>query len=426
MKRLTIFYCILIVSTVLFTSCKKKFEEPEPKTPPAVSGYITIDSIIKRYNTYYGVPPNKVYKFTDDVNVTGIVTADEVSGNLYKSIFIKDATGGIKLNFTYAGGLYVGDSIRVNLKGVKLNDYGKQIQLDSIDLEKSVYKISSGTIVKPRKVTMNELKNINVAISTSLITQYFYQNELIQLDSVEFDNGAKNFTYADAVGKGSVSHVLFNTDGAKVIVRTSGYANFAGALVPCGKGSIVAIVGQYNGAIQLTIRQLNEVKISSGICPVYVKNFNDNSITNSGWKTQNVLGNINWVTSNAGGAPNYYAAISNYVSSSNQACETWLISPPFNLTNNFNPMLNFENAYNYNGPALQAMISTNYNGGLPTTATWTPLNYTASPGGFAFVSSGNISLSAYKTNNVTIAFKYTGTGSSGSTWELDNIAILDY
>jgi len=426
MKRFTILYCILFVSTVLVTSCKKKFENPEPKTPPALNGFITIDSIIKRYNSYYGVPPSKVYKFTNDINVIGIVTADEVSGNLYKSVFIKDATGGIKLNFTYAGGLYAGDSIRVNLKGVKLNDYGKQVQLDSIDLEKSVFKISSGTIVKPRKVTMNQLKNINVAISTSLITQYFYQNELIQLDSVEFDNGAKNFTFADAVGKGSISHVLLNSNGAKVIVRTSGYSNFAGAKVPCGKGSIVAIVGQYNGAIQLTIRQLSEVTFSSGICPVYAKGFNDNNITSGGWTTQNVIGSINWITSNAGGAPNYYASISNYISPSNKACETWLISPPFNLTNNVNPMLNFENAYNYSGPSLVAMVSTNYTGGLPSTATWIPLTYTASMGGFAFVNSGNISLNAYKTNNVTIAFKYTGTTSAGSTWELDNIAILDY
>jgi hypothetical protein len=423
MKRLTILYCVLIVSTVLFSSCKKKFEEPEPKTPPAVSGYITIDSIIKRYNTYYGVPPNKVYKFPDDVNVRGIVTADEVSGNLYKSIFIKDATGGIKLNFTYAGGLYVGDSIRVNLKGVKLNDYGKQVQLDSIDLEKSVYKISSGTIVKPRKVTMNELKNINVAISTSLITQYFYQNELIQLDSVEFDNGAKNFTYADAVGKGSVSHVLLNSAGAKVIVRTSGYSNFAGATVPCGKGSIVAIVGQYNGAIQLTIRQLNEVTLSSGICPVYVKHFNDNSVTSGGWTTQNVLGNINWVTSNQGGAPNYYGSITNYPS--NVSCESWLISPPFDFSNRVNPMLNFENAFGFGPSPLTLMISTNYSGGAPSTATWTSIPYTPSPGFFEFVSSGNISLNSYKTNNVTIAFKYNASG-SGATWELDNIAILDY
>ena len=77
---------------------------------------------------------------------------------LYKSVFIKDATGGMKLNLTYSGGLFLGDSIRINLKGVKLNDYGKQIQLDSIDLEKSVHKISSGTLVKPRKVTIKEFE----------------------------------------------------------------------------------------------------------------------------------------------------------------------------------------------------------------------------------------------------------------------------
>ncbi|MEI8136365.1 MAG: hypothetical protein WCH21_03460, partial [Bacteroidota bacterium] len=67
MKRFTILYCILFVSTVLVTSCKKKFENPEPKTPPALNGFITIDSIIKRYNSYYGVPPSKVYKFTNDI-----------------------------------------------------------------------------------------------------------------------------------------------------------------------------------------------------------------------------------------------------------------------------------------------------------------------------------------------------------------------
>jgi hypothetical protein len=161
----------------------------------------------------------------------------------------------------------------------------------------------------------------------------------------------------------------------------------------------------------------------SGACPLYSKTFNDNSITNGGWTTQNVIGNINWVTSNAGSAPNYYASISNYPS--NMTCESWLISPPFNLTNNINPMLNFENATSYGPSPLTLMISTNYTGGAPSTATWTPITYSQSSGGFAFVNTGNISLSAYKTNNVTIAFKYNATG-SGATWELDNIAILDY
>lgn len=426
MKKLNLTFCALLISTILFTSCKKKFETPTAKDPPAVSGYITIDSIIKRYNVYYyySTPPSKVYKFTTDVNLVGVVTADEVSGNLYKSVFIKDATGGIKLNLTYSGGLYVGDSIRINLKGVKLNDYGKQVQLDSINLEKSVYKIATGIVVKPRKVTINQLKSINAAISnTPIVSQFYYQNELIQLDSIEFDNGAKNFALADAIGKGSISHVLYKTFGNKVILRTSGYANFAANILPCGKGSIVAIAGQYNGAIQLTLRQYSDLNVSSGICPVNVKSFNDNSVTNNGWTTQNVVGAINWVTSNSGGAPNYYASISNYPT--NATCESWLISPPYNLTNNINPVLNFENATNYGPSPLTVMISTNYNGGAPSSATWNTLTYTQSGGGFNFVNSGDISLGAYKTNNVTIAFKYNATG-SGATWELDNIAILDY
>jgi hypothetical protein len=71
------------------------------------------------------------------------------------------------------------------------------------------------------------------------------------------------------------------------------------------------------------------------------------------------------------------------------------------------------------------MISSNYTSGLPSTATWTPLTYTASTGGFAFVNSGNVSLSAFKTAGVTIAFKYTGTSTSGSTWEVDDIAVTE-
>jgi hypothetical protein len=167
---------------------------------------------------------------------------------------------------------------------------------------------------------------------------------------------------------------------------------------------------------------------SSCITPgLYLKkNFNDGSVTSGGWATKNVIGSINWATSTLGSWVNKpYAQITNYVSPSNFACETWLISPLMNLSNSTNPVLSFQNAFNYTGPALQLMISTNYTSGLPATATWTPLTYTASAGGFAFANSGNISLSAYKTAGVTIAFKYTGTGSSGSTWEVDDVAVVE-
>ncbi len=418
MKKLNILFCLLLLTSVLITGCKKKFDNPAPKTPPPVSGYITIDSIINRYNAYYAVPPGSVYKFKTDINVVGVVTADEISGNLYKSVYIKDATGGMKINLTYSGGLYVGDSIRINLNGVKLNSYGMQIQLDSIDLEKSVHKIATGLIVKPRKVNYTQLITMNPAVN-----QLYYQSELVELDSLEFDNGSKGQTFADAIGKASANLVLITPSSIPTILRSSGYSNFAAALAPCGKLNLVAIVGQYNGTIQLTLRQFGDIKATTtGTCPLLTKNFNDNNVLSGGWSNLNVTGTVNWTASSAGGASTPYASISNFPS--NQTCETWLVSPRIDLSSINNPVLNFMNATNYGPSPLTLMVSTDYTGGPVGSATWAPLTFNQSTGGFNFVNSGNISLSAYKTNNVTIAFKYSASG-SGATWELDNIVLFD-
>lgn len=45
-----------------------------------------------------------------------------------------------------------------------------------------------------------------------------------------------------------------------VLVRTSGYANFAGQQFP-GNGSFIGVVGQFNSDMQLFIRNVNEVQL---------------------------------------------------------------------------------------------------------------------------------------------------------------------
>ena len=155
------------------------------------------------------------------------------------------------------------------------------------------------------------------------------------------------------------------------------------------------------------------------------KNFDDNSITSGGWTSQNVIGSISWAASAFGGKS--FAKITNYVSTTsvNIACESWLISPPISLSTSTNPILSFQNAYKYTGSALEVYVSTNYNSGLPSSATWVPLTFTLSAGNFVFISSGNISLSNYKNSNTRIAFKYLGSANDGSTWELDDVLVKE-
>jgi hypothetical protein len=155
------------------------------------------------------------------------------------------------------------------------------------------------------------------------------------------------------------------------------------------------------------------------------KNFDDNSITSGGWTSQNVLGSTSWASASFGGKS--FAKITNYVSTAsvNIACESWLISPPISLSNSTNPILSFQNAYKYTGAPLEVYVSTNYNSGLPSSATWVPLTFTLSAGNFVFISSGNISLSNYKYSNTRIAFKYLGSANDGSTWELDDVLVKE-
>ncbi|MFN5634130.1 MAG: choice-of-anchor J domain-containing protein, partial [Flavobacteriia bacterium] len=142
---------------------------------------------------------------------------------------------------------------------------------------------------------------------------------------------------------------------------------------------------------------------------------------------QMVNGSVSW-TSNTQGAVfgSAYGQISNYIGGSNSACETWLISPSMNLTGGTSPTLSFQNAYNYAGTPLSVWVSTNYDGSsAPSTATWVQVSANLSTGAWNWVSSGDISLLSFLSSNVHVAFKYVGTGTNGSTWEIDDILIKD-
>ena len=416
------FHKILIglICFIFATGCKKEFDTP-PVALANDGARINIAQIKAKYYT------NINYKFKNDSNLYCVVIADEVSGNLYKEIYVRDVSGAIKVKLKNAGGFYTGDSIRINLKGIYLNEYNRHIQLDSVDKEKSVVKLASGLSPQPLTTTLEQI-NLNTTATNTL------QSQLVRLNTVEFIEGDRNQTFADAVGLQSKNLVIRSCSNQTLTVRTSGYANFASAKSPAGNGQLIAIVSQFgdeNGDMQLLLRNSTELNMSGVSCTPTVsanylsKDFNDNSISSGGWSNVNVNGNINWSTSTQGGAANPYGRISNFISGANQTCETWLISPAINLSAASNPVLSFRNAFNYSGDPLEVYASTNYTSGNPSTATWTKLNFTLSGGNWAFVNSGNVNLSAYKTGTTKIGFKYTGTNNSGSTWEIDEVLVKE-
>jgi len=424
MKTKSYFFILILWSVVISNSCKKQFDLP-PVKQVNDGARITIASLKAKYNPY------SVYKFKGDTNLYCVVIADEVSGNLYKDIFVQDATGGLHVKLVTSGGLFIGDSIRINLNNILLNAYSDLIQLDSVDTEKSIVKLASGLNPQPQEVNITDLTSNVTAFSK-------FQSRLIKLSSVEFLNGQQNQPYANAVTKAAIQYTLQDCARKQVTIRTSGYSFFANQNTPSGNGSIIGIASQFNKTVQLILRSPTEVNMSGALCqtlgtPVdtgktyLLKNFEDGSIGSSAWLNINVVGAINWTvkTSTNISNPTKIAECNNYIGSGNQpACETWLISPSINLSASTLPTFSFSSASIFSGPPLQVLVSVNYSTGLPSTATWTTLP--AIFGSSAvYASSGDINLSAYKKSNLRVAFKYTGNNASGQRWQIDNIRISE-
>lgn len=126
---------------------------------------------------------------------------------------------------------------------------------------------------------------------------------------------------------------------------------------------------------------------------------------------------------------NSYAEFSSFYSATGSNDVAWLITPAIDLTTTSGEVLSFITKTRFaNGYPLTAFVSTDYDGTTAgiATATWTAIPFTAPTADDVFTNSGNIDLSgvAYDSDNVRIAFKYTGSKAGvTTTLQLDNIKI---
>ncbi|MFH2095097.1 MAG: DUF5689 domain-containing protein [Bacteroidota bacterium] len=409
-------FALLAAGIIVVSGCvKKEYDEPPAVTIPT-GKVITIADLHQMYqDSIVGVSGVTTYKFTEDYSIYAVVTMDDKLGNIYKSAYLESGGYAINLHLLSSGGLYVGDSVRVYLKGLVLGDYSGQLQLDSVNVDKHIFKQATGKDHNPMKVTIADI----IANSTNPM----YKGRLIQIDSIEFVDA--NTTWADAEGLNTVNNYIVDKDGNQMIVRTSGYASFAGDSLPKGNGSIIGVYSPYGSDLQLYVRDPKECSMN-GTRNLYLsKNFDDSNVFSGGWTEQKVIGNIGWTIY---ASSNPAAQITNY-SGGNTACETWLISPALDLSQSTAPGLSFRNASGYNGPELEVWVSTNYSGsGLPNaSATWTQKQFTLCPQSpnWSWTDSGVIDLTNHKGTAVYFAFKYTGSNSDGRTWEVDDILVSE-
>ncbi|MFH2141121.1 MAG: DUF5689 domain-containing protein [Bacteroidota bacterium] len=280
----------LFLSGLLFiSSCvKKEFDEPPPINIP-VGNVLTIADLYQIYqDSIVAVSGVSTYKFSKDYSVFAVVTMDDKLGNIYKSAYVEDATHAINLHLLASGGLYEGDSVRIYLKGLILGDYSGMLQLDSVNIDKHIFKQATLKHKTPKLVTISEI------ISNS--TNPEYKGKLLRIDSVEFVSS--NATWADMDNQISINNIIQDKDKNQLIVRTSGFSSFAGDSLPKGNGTLIAIYSPYNTDLQLYVRDPKELNMTGELLvkPDYLfKDYSDGDVFSGGWTEQKVTGSVGWL-----------------------------------------------------------------------------------------------------------------------------------
>lgn len=122
------------------------------------------------------------------------------------------------------------------------------------------------------------------------------------------------------------------------------------------------------------------------------------------------------------------AKASAYINKVRVASDSWIISPALDLSSVTKATLSFEQAGKFFGTVaneIKVLVSTDYNSGKPSTATWTPLTLSATitNADFTFVAT-TADLQAFVGKaNVRIAFEYKSTTTTAGTWELKNLIV---
>lgn len=422
MKKKVIILLLIIIS---FFQCSKKYELPPELIKPA-GPLLKIEQLKKRLNSI-----NSYFRFSEgDTSVLLTVTMDETSGNIYKQFYAADEDGNaIQLRLLNSGGIYQGDRFRLLLGGLTLICSNNMVSIDSVSIENNIVKVSSGHIIQPKSISMEDLFT-----ATSFRDVDNLQSQFVRLTDVEFAAESRGKSFANVIARTSAEHKLGPCFGKTIGIRTSGLANFANRPVPDKHGEINGILQQYNDFYTLVLRSYGEWNFQTSVCgkpdtstaDVYLyKDFEDKSLTSGEWLSIQSVGTTSWTCSNFAQS-SYYARISNKSNEIYDNCTTWLISPEIDLRKAMRPHLSFVTANSSTLSPLNLMVTEDFTilGGV-SAAQWQNIPFAFPKGSFSFSASGQLDFSAWRGKKIRIGFRYSGTSASGSIWNLDNIVLKE-
>lgn len=298
---------LALVAVFATTSCMDDdWKDPNSETSPYGNNSIqetNVVSIAELKNTYGPKQKdaiNDTVRIADGTQIKGIVTGNDIEGNIYSQISIQDDSDkpGIIISVAQgglSGQLQIGQEVLINVGGLYYGTYRSQPQLgvayhDSSKDQNYPSRISRAdwqnrfkVIGKPdaSKIKVQVFSTnpdaskgeLNVADLLDADVAYKYAGCLVTLKGVEFAMGDGKTTLAPedegkTLGYGVTRYFKgYDKTNKQIGIRTSCYADFAAELVPQGKLDVTGVLScykssdKYNHTVQLALRRYADFKL---------------------------------------------------------------------------------------------------------------------------------------------------------------------
>lgn len=281
-------YITIILAALCCTACMNDWDTLEVS-----SDIITCDTIGEPTTTitalrskYASVISNSTYEAIDkDVIVEGIVTGNDLSGNIYQQIYLQEVAEdgvsnalkpGISVGIKGYGALYayfpVGQKVRINLKGLYIGGYGKLAKIGQPYINTNgalrmgpmtpsythtnIMKVGTPhpEMVQAKDITAADVDPSNIDKITPM---------LVRIQNCTIEDAGDKFAhyddYLEANENYSVEHTIHMQGGGRTTLYTSTSATFAADLIPAGKLTIYGILSRYSGNYQLQLRSKEDI-----------------------------------------------------------------------------------------------------------------------------------------------------------------------
>lgn len=274
----------MVLACTLLASCMgDDYDAPDLKEPPYGNKQLTETNVltIKQLKAKYNgtIASNGMEEITEDVQIKGWVTGNDIEGNLYNQFALQDETGAIIISVAQ-GALYgylpVGQEVLISLKGLKIGGYGNQGQIGGVYTNKKTGQLQVGRLnrfvwerhykligsVQPGKIKPTVFDASKIS-NRQYMAEHCGKLMILKNVSLKEANGKTVFAPNDgsvSLIANAVNRTLTGISSKKMVIRTSTYADFANQPMPTGAVDITGIFTRFRDTWQILLRSADDIK----------------------------------------------------------------------------------------------------------------------------------------------------------------------